>query len=212
VNSEGGRRRRGKLLVGLTGGIASGKTTVAEIFRELGASVVDTDEIARQVVMPGAAGLVAMVNAFGRDILDEAGGLDRARMRARVFADPQARRRLESILHPLIREQMWRQVDASDNPVQVLVIPLLVESALAGLVDRVLVVDCPRQVQLQRLLQRDGETPEQAERILAAQASREARLAAANDIIDNSGSLARLREEAAELYRRYYRHATARAG
>ena len=173
MNSESGTRRRGKLLVGLTGGIASGKTTVAELFRELGASVVDTDEIARRVVMPGQAGLAAMVNAFGRDILDDAGALDRARMRSRVFADPQARRRLESILHPLIREEMWRRVDASDNPVQILVIPLLVESGLAGLVDRVLVVDCPRQVQLQRLLQRDGETPEQAERILASQASRE---------------------------------------
>jgi dephospho-CoA kinase len=132
-------------------------------------------------------------------------------MRSRVFADPKARRRLESILHPLIREEMWRRVDKSENPVQILVIPLLVESGLAALVDRVLVVDCPRQIQLQRLLQRDGETPEQAERILAAQASREARLAVADDVIDNSGSLAHLQQATADIYRRYYQHATPRS-
>lgn len=200
--------RRGKLCVGLTGGIASGKTTVADLLGQLGANVVDTDEIAREVVMPGKAGLAAIVHAFGADILDESGALDRSQMRRRVFADPKARRRLESILHPLIREEMWRRVDKSENRVQILVIPLLVESGLAALVDRVLVVDCPRQVQLQRLLQRDGETPEQAERILAAQASREARLAVADDVIDNSGSLAHLQQATADIYQRYHQHAT----
>jgi len=202
--------RRGKLCIGLTGGIASGKTTVADLLGELGANVVDTDEIARQVVMPGQAGLVAIVNAFGADILDGTGALDRAQMRKRVFADPQARRRLEGILHPLIREEMWRRVENSSNPVQILVIPLLVESGLAALVDRVLVVDCPRQLQLQRLLTRDGETVEQAERILAAQASREARLAAADDVIDNSGSLTQLQQATSDMYQRYRAHATSK--
>ena len=170
---------------------------------KLGANVVDTDVIAREVVAPGQPGLDAIVEEFGRDILDESGGLDRRMMRNKVFSNPESRARLEAILHPLIRQELWRRVDESDNPIQVLVIPLLVESGLSGMVDRVLVVDCPRETQVQRLLSRDGETPEQAERILSAQASREARLAAADDIIDNSGSLAMLAQSVQEIYNRY---------
>ena len=176
---------------------------MAEILARLGANVVDTDVIAREVVAPGQPGLDAIVEEFGRDILDESGGLDRRMMRNKVFSNPESRARLEAILHPLIRQELWRRVDESDNPIQVLVIPLLVESGLSDMVDRVLVVDCPRETQLQRLLSRDGETLEQAERILSAQASREARLAAADDIIDNSGSLGMLAQSVQEIYNSY---------
>ncbi len=203
MNASSQHVRPGKLCVGLTGGIASGKSAAAEMLAKLGANVVDTDVIAREVVAPGQPGLDAIVEEFGRDILDESGGLDRRMMRNTVFSNPESRARLEAILHPLIRQELWRQVDESDNPIQVLVIPLLVESGLSDMVDRVLVVDCPRQTQVQRLLSRDGETLEQAERILSAQASREARLAAADDIIDNSGSLAMLAQSVQEIYNSY---------
>ena len=172
----------------------------------LGAHVVDTDIIARDVVAPGQPALEAIVEAFGQEILDENGGLDRRMMRNKVFSNPESRTRLEAILHPLIRQELWRRVDESDNPIQVLVIPLLVESGLSGMVDRVLVVDCPRQTQVKRLLSRDAETPEQAERILSAQATREARLAAADDIVDNSGSLAMLAQSVQEIYASYLSH------
>ncbi|MCJ7556566.1 MAG: dephospho-CoA kinase, partial [Gammaproteobacteria bacterium] len=195
-----------------TGGIASGKSAVASILADLGANVVDTDEIARDVVAPGDPGLQAIVEAFGRDILTRDAHLDRRKMREQVFSSTGARTRLEAILHPLIREELWRKVDASDNPVQVLVIPLLVESGLESTVDRVLVVDCPRQIQLERLLQRDAETTEQAERILDAQASREARLAVADDIIDNSGSLAMLQLSVQDIYAGYLGHVGADKG
>ncbi len=207
MNTGSQSLRPGKLLIGLTGGIASGKSAVADMLARLGANVVDTDVIARDVVAAGQPGLEAIVNAFGQDILDENGGLDRRMMRNKVFASAESRARLEAILHPVIRQELWRRVDESDNPVQVLVIPLLVESGLSGMVDRVLVVDCPRQTQIKRLLTRDAETPEQAERILAAQASREARLAAADDVVDNSGSLAMLAQSVQEIYQRYLSHA-----
>ena len=203
MNKSAQPARPGKLCVGLTGGIASGKSAVATMLAQLGANVVDTDVIARDVVAPGQPALKAIVEAFGQDILDEHGALDRPMMRKKVFSNPESRARLEAILHPLIRKELWRRVDESDNPVQVLVIPLLVESGLPDMVDRVLVVDCPRQTQLERLLDRDGETPEQAERILGAQATRKARLAAADDVIDNSGSLAQLAQSVREIYRSY---------
>lgn len=203
MNDRRSPLRPGKLCVGLTGGIASGKSAVASIFEELGAHVVDTDVIARDVVLPGQPGLAAVVEAFGEDILDRTGALDRRVLRQRVFADPALRRQLESLLHPLIRAELWRRVDASVKPVQVLVIPLLVESGLQGTVDRVLVVDCPRSVQLERLLTRDKESREQAERILSAQADREARLAVADDVIDNAGSLDALGPAVEKIYARY---------
>jgi dephospho-CoA kinase len=199
--------RTGKLCVGLTGGIASGKSAVASMLADLGANVVDTDEIARDVVATGQPGLQAIVEAFGPDILAGDGSLDRRKMRERVFSNTETRKQLEAILHPLIREELWRRVDVSDNPIQVLVIPLLVESGLASTVDRVLVVDCPRQTQLERLQDRDGETPEQAARILDAQASREARLAVADDVIDNAGSLSMLRLSVQDMYARYLAYA-----
>jgi dephospho-CoA kinase len=198
--ATGGKR---PLRIGLTGGIASGKTTVADILAGLGAQIIDTDAIAREIVVPGSPALEAIVAAFGEEVLAADGGLDRARMRARVFADDTERLRLEAILHPLIRAEMLRRAATVLAPVQVFVIPLLVEGGLGTLVDRVLVVDCPEAVQLERLMQRDGTPEAQARRMLAAQASRAQRLAAADDVIDNSADLPALEDRARALFTRY---------
>ena len=189
--------------VGLTGGIASGKSTVAELFAEAGAVVLDTDRIAREVVEPGRPALAALVQALGPEILDRDGSLDRAQMRRRIFADAGLRGRVESILHPAILAELARQSDAAGGPYQVLVIPLLVEGDRAGLVDRVLVVDCPVETQIERLVARDGETREGARAMLEAQARRQERLAAADDVIENDGSRAELKAEVAALDRQY---------
>lgn len=191
------------LRVGLTGGIASGKTTVADQFAGLGAGVVDTDRVARDVVRPGEAGLAAVVEAFGPDILSASGELDRRTLRAVVFADPGQRRRLEAILHPLIRARTLRQVDRLSAPYAVVVVPLLLETGFGSLVDRVAVVDCARETQLARLLARDGIDPPQAEAMLNAQVDRQTRLAGADDVIDNGGDPACTREQVRTLHARY---------
>jgi dephospho-CoA kinase len=191
------------LHIGLTGGVASGKTTVANLFADAGAVVLDTDRIAREVVEPGEPALAALVQALGEDILDKDGRLDRSLMRRRIFGDEALRRRVESILHPAILAELDRQSATAGGPYQVLVIPLLVEGDRAGIVDRVLVVDCPVERQIERLMQRDGETREGAIAMLAAQVSREARLAAADDVILNDGTLADLAGQVAGLDRRY---------
>jgi dephospho-CoA kinase len=191
--------------VALTGGIASGKTSVANLFAARGVPVIDTDVIARQVVEPGEPALAAVVEAFGDQILGEDGRLDRARMREHVFADAAARRRLESILHPAIRAEMERQSRAAGGPYQLLVIPLLVESGRRDHVDRVLVVDVPEVTQVERLMRRDASTREQAEAALRAQATRDARLAFADDVIENTGDLAALEAQVAALHRDYLR-------
>ena len=191
------------LLIGLTGGIATGKSAVADIFASLGVPVFDTDRIARDVVEPGTPTLGKLVEVFGADILDQSGRLDRARMRARVFADPAQRHLLESIVHPAIREELARRSAAVTGSYQVHVIPLLVESGRSSAYDRVLVVDCPREQQMARLLARDGSDPEQARRILAAQASREARLSVADDVIVNTGTLEELRDFVRTLHGNY---------
>ena len=189
--------------VGLTGGIASGKSTVAELFANAGAVVLDTDRIARDVVEPGQPALAALVQALGAEILDRDGRLDRALMRRRIFADADLRRRVESILHPAILAELARQSVQAGGPYQVFVIPLLVEGDREGLVDRVLVVDCPVEAQIERLVARDGETREGARAMLAAQARRQERLAAADDVIVNDGSRRDLAAEVATLDRRY---------
>jgi len=191
------------LRIGLTGGIASGKSTVADFFADAGAVVIDTDVIAREVVEPGEPALSALVQALGPDILDREGRLDRAQMRRRIFTESETRGTVESILHPAILAELGRQSAAAGGPYQVLVIPLLVESDRAGLVDRVLVVDCPVETQIERLIARDGETEESAREMLAAQARRQERLAAADDVIVNDGTPADLADEVAALDRRY---------
>ncbi|MFO1406489.1 MAG: dephospho-CoA kinase [Steroidobacteraceae bacterium] len=189
--------------VALTGGIASGKSTVARLFSALGVPVIDTDVIARQVVEPGAAALDAVVAEFGRGVLDAAGGLDRRRMRELIFADAGARRRLEAILHPAIRAEMARQSLAAGGPYQLLVIPLLAEGGRRDHVDRVLVVDAPEAVQVERLVTRDGVSGDQARASLAAQATRAQRLAIADDVITNSGPEDELRSAVVALDSKY---------
>jgi dephospho-CoA kinase len=177
--------------VALTGGIASGKTTVANLFAEHGVPLIDTDLIARQVVEPGHPALAKVVAAFGPDILDANGQLDRRQMRERIFADRDAKLRLEAILHPAIREEMEAQSVAADGPYQILVIPLLTEGGRRDHVDRVLVVDTPESVQIERLMARDSVSHEQAQAALQSQASRKARLALADDVIVNQGERGR---------------------
>jgi len=191
------------MVVALTGGVASGKTTVSDRFAELDVPVVDTDVIAREVVAAGSGGLAAIKAEFGADMITGEGTLDRAALRRKIFDEPGARTRLEDILHPRIAEQARRQLAELDAPYAILVAPLLVESGLFSDADRVLVIDVPETVQIERLMQRDGSTREQAEAILAAQASREQRLAKADDVVDNTGTLAELNARVDELDRKY---------
>ena len=189
--------------VALTGGIASGKTTVANLFAELGVSLIDTDVIAREVVEPGQPALAEVVAAFGPEVLDADGRLDRRRMRERIFADPGAKRQLEAILHPAIRAEMERQSREAGGAYQVLVIPLLTEGGRRDHVDRVLLVDVPEVLQVERLMWRDGVSREQAQASLNAQATRAERLAMADDIVRNTGRVDDLREKVAELHEKY---------
>jgi dephospho-CoA kinase len=189
--------------VALTGGIASGKTTVADLFATLGVPVIDTDVIAREAVEPGQPALDQVVEEFGPEVLGTDGRLDRRRLRERIFADPEAKRRLEAILHPTIRAEMERQSFAADGPYQVLVIPLLTEGKRRDHVDRVLLVDVPEELQIQRLMSRDGVTHEQAQASLDAQATRAERLAVADDVVRNTGRPEDLREAVARLHAQY---------
>jgi len=198
------------LLIGLTGGIASGKTAVARLFEHLGVPVLDTDQIARDVVEPGTPGLTRLIESFGTVILDDTGRLDRRRLRERVFADPGQRRQLEAITHPAIREELARRSAAAGGRYQIHVIPLLVETGRANAYDRVLVVDCPEEEQIRRLIARDNTDIEQAKRILAAQATREQRLSAAHDVIENKGTLADLEKLVQALHRKYQAESGAR--
>jgi dephospho-CoA kinase len=197
------------LRIGLTGGIATGKSVVAGMFADLGVPVIDTDVIAREVVAPGQPALDEIVAAFGPELLHPDGTLDRAALRARVFARPAERHRLEAILHPRIRTRALAQAARAGGPYQVFVVPLLVESGFDQLVDEVVVVDCPPAEQKRRVLHRDGGTETEAEQIMAAQTSREARLAAADATIDNSGDPAATRAQVAALHAHYVRKSAA---
>ena len=174
-------------IVGLTGGIASGKSTVAERFARHGVPVIDADALARQVVEPGQPALERLIETFGADILDSNGRLDRERLRRRVFTDPDQRRALDRIMHPAIGLAMQQALRAAQGPYVILMVPLLVETGQHRMVNRVLVVDVPEAVQIERLMARDGSDADQAAAILAAQASRAERLAAAHDIVNNAG-------------------------
>ncbi len=198
-----------RLRIGLTGGIASGKSTVARRFTELGIPVIDADESSRWVVAPGQSGLEQVVQRFGPGVLNAEGELDRRALRNVIFADPGKRRDLEAILHPLIRADMERRAAEAVGAYQVMAIPLLVESGAHDRVDRILVVDADEAAQLKRLTARDSVSLEQARAILAAQASRESRLKAADDVLVNSGTVAQLREAVDRLHQRYLRLAGA---
>lgn len=190
-------------MVGLTGGIASGKSAAADAFARRGVSVIDTDVLAREVVAPGSPGLAEVVDAFGESVLDTQGALDRRRLRERVFADAAALARLEAITHPRIEALVQERLASASGPYAMLVVPLLVEKGWQRLVDRVLVVDAPVAVQRQRLMARDGIDAAAADAILARQASREERLAAADDVLDNAGDAAALDRGVERLHRRY---------
>ena len=194
------------LVVGLTGGIGSGKSYAAELFRARGAAIVDTDVIARELTAPGGAAMTAIRAAFGGTVIDAQGALDRAAMRELAFADPAQRKGLEAILHPLIRAESAARVAAAEAPYILLVVPLLVESGTyRDRVARVLVVDCREQTQVDRVVARSGLTPQAVRAIMAAQATRAERLAAADDVIDNDGDVDALRRQVATLdvaYRR----------
>lgn len=199
------------MTVALTGGIAAGKSTVTRRFQALGVPVHDADVAARAVVEPGTDGLQAVVAAFGDGVLDAAGRLDRRAMRQRVFTDPAARRTLEAIIHPRVRE--WLQARATNERASycVLAIPLLAENlAHYRWVDRVLVVDAAESLQLSRLAARDGTDPTLARQMLAQQASRSERLAIADDVIDNSGDETALDAAVTALHQRYLAYAAAR--
>jgi len=189
--------------VGLTGGIASGKSTVARLFAALGVPVMDADDIAREVVAPGEPLLARIAERFGTGILSRDGSLDRAAMREKVFADPKALAELEALTHPVIRAELERRSSSVSGPYLLHAIPLLVEKNLAGTVDRVLVVDCDEALQIRRLQARDGATLAQAQAILRAQVSRAVRLQAADDVILNNGDLHRLRDQVALLHTQY---------
>jgi len=211
------------LRIGLTGGIASGKSTVADRFAELGATIIDTDVIAREVVAPGQPALDEIAATFGESLIDDDGYLDRGALRKLVFADDAARKRLEAIVHPRIQDETGRQSmraaaasrqsdraeaascqsDRAGGEYQIIVIPLLVESPLKNLVDRILVVDCDEETQIRRLMARDAESEDQARRMLAVQSSREERLAIADDVIRNDDSLVSTLDQVATLHEIY---------
>jgi dephospho-CoA kinase len=198
--------------VGLTGGIASGKSTAAKFFGALGVPILDSDQIARDVVEPGQPPLERLVERFGPKILTADGHLDRPALRDIVFSDPKARADLEALTHPAIGAAMEARSAAAGGPYQVLVIPLLVEKNLAAHVDRVLVVDCDEELQVRRLRDRDGSTPQQVQAILKAQAPRAARLKAADDVIHNDTDMSAVREQVATLHARYLELAARQRG
>ena len=201
----------GRFRVGLTGGIACGKTTVTNLFAALGVPIIDTDLLAREVVAAGSALLPRVVEHFGSGVLAPDGSLDRRALRTRVFADPAERRWLEELTHPAIRALTDERSAAARGPYSIVAIPLLVETRGAARFSRVLVVDCEPKLQIARLQARDGVTRDAALRILAAQVPRETRLAAAHDVIRNDGDLAALRGQVEKLHRAYLAAAAAQA-
>lgn len=197
-----------RLIVGLTGGIGSGKSAAAEAFARLGAAIVDADAIAHQLTGPGGAAIPALRARFGDAFIDASGALDRRRMRDLVFREPARRKELEAVLHPMIRAESERQTaaawSASAAPYVLHVVPLLIESPdYRQRVDRVLVVDVPEPVQVARVMQRSGLAEDEVRRIIASQIPREKRLAAADDVIDNSGTIDALQQQVRALHERY---------
>lgn len=192
-----------RFIVGLTGGIGSGKTTVSDSFAELGITVIDADVIAREVVEPGTPALAQIIAKFGAEILTKDGQLDRSKLREHVFRHEEDKQWLNQLLHPVIRQEMLRQCQQAQSPYAILSVPLLIENKLYTLVDRVLVVDCSEEQQLRRGSQRDGVGPEQIRRIMQAQCSRQERLKFADDIVDNNTTIEAVKEQVNTLNRNY---------
>ena len=193
-------------VVGLTGGIGSGKSTVAELFVGAGAALVDTDAIAHELTAPAGAAMPMLLAAFGPQIADERGALDRAAMRRAVFADPASRKKLEDILHPLIRQISSERCRNATTPYVILAVPLLVESGgYRERCQRIVAVDCPEILQIERVVARNGMTADEVKAIMAAQASRNERLAIADDVVHNDAGLPHLHEQVAKLHSRYLR-------
>jgi len=192
-------------VLGLTGGIGSGKSSAARFFSRLGVDCVDADQIARQVVEPGSAALSAIVSHFGADSLLADGRLNRAALRQWIFTEPKQKQWLENLLHPLIRAQLEKDLAAATSPYAILVSPLLIESGQKDLCSRILLIDVAETLQIERSMQRDGNTREQIEAILDAQSSREERLRHANDIILNDRDFAWLQQEVERLHKVYTR-------
>lgn len=191
-------------VVGLTGGIGSGKSTVADLFVEQGATLVDTDAIAHELTGVGGAAMSALVAEFGAAVAAVDGAMDRAAMRQLVFADPSARARLEGILHPLIRQLSAERCRAAGSPYVILAVPLLVESGTyRERCDRIVVVDCPESLQIERVMARNGMSVDEVKAIMAAQATRQQRLAVANDVVVNDADQAKLHAQVAVLHRKY---------
>ena len=191
-------------VIGLTGGIGSGKSAAASMFEELGAAIVDTDQIAHELTRPGGSAMPAIGDRFGPEYLAEDGGLDRTRMRRLVFHDPVAKKKLEAVLHPLIREESLARIAAATQTYVVAVVPLLLETgAYREITDRVLVVDCAEDRQVQRAMQRSGITEDGVRAIMTAQLPRAERLARADDVLSNDRSLAYLRRQVTQLHGKY---------
>jgi dephospho-CoA kinase len=187
----------------MTGGIASGKTSASDLFASHGVPILDTDLAARAVVEPGQPALDEIKASFGSDVITASGELNRAALREIIFGHPEKRRELEAILHPKIRARINQQKDQLDAPYCIIVVPLFLESGRGYETDRLLVIDVPIEVQRERLAQRDGTTPEQIEQILNSQATRDERLSAADDVIDNTASPDALAARVAELHQQY---------
>jgi len=195
----------GLKIVGLTGGIGSGKSTVVRLFGDLGVHWVDADDVAREVVEPGMPALVAIAEHFGEGVLMADGSLNRAALRQKVFAEPDERIWLERLLHPVIREELVRQLQPEDYPLPyvLLVSPLLLETDQRGLAAKIIVVDVPESVQIERTMARDDNSREQVERIMAAQMAREDRRSQADAIIDNNRPLNEVERQVCELHNRF---------
>jgi dephospho-CoA kinase len=198
-------------VVGLTGGIGSGKSAAAAEFERLGATVVDTDAIAHELTEAGAPAIAEIRRLFGPEVIGASGAMDRGKMRSRVFADPATKKALEALLHPLIREESQRRISAAQGPYVVHVVPLLIESPdYRSRVDRVLVIDTPVEMQLERVRLRSALSEAEVRAILAAQTTRAQRLAAADDVIENRGTIDALRKQVAAFHRKYLEYSKAR--
>jgi dephospho-CoA kinase len=198
-------------VVGISGGIGSGKTTVTDLFAKYGIDVIDADVIAREVVEPGTAALKAIIDKFGQSVVGESGYLDRAKLRTLVFNDIETKNWLNQLLHPAIRQQMLLQTQQAKSAYCLLSVPLLVENKLYEQVDRVVIVDVDEQTQLQRTLQRDKTNEQQIRAIMSAQATRQQRLVVADEVIDNNGKPDDLAKQVAQLHKRYLQFAKQKA-